>query len=358
MRAFKSNITQKLISPEDTQDLLLTFFPDSFILKHDLSIVAVGKQTAKTLGFKTKELLDKPIESLSYKASLNNIIEKELINGYFNRIDVLLKGKENIIDCAISGFYLGLISELNGLIILKVKFRNHVVHLHNQLEKSRNELDEFVYRTAHDLRGPLATMKGLVNLMKLEPVNQEMVKLIDMMESQSQKMDDRLFNLQYLSEFAFSGTSDNKLDCEALESKLRSTIEENIPINCVDFHFITSRRFFKKVNAQLVTAMINHLVLYLANLPNNEKAELVIRLSDSKEMALCVSLFSDGFLTDYQLREAINQKTPLYTNIVAYARLINFYSAQKAAQRVNATIKMDSLSEIRQQISIMVPNAN
>jgi hypothetical protein len=63
----------------------------------------------------------------------------------------------------------------------------------------------------------------------------------------------------------------------------------------------------------------------------------------------------EGFLSNYQLREAINQKTPLYTNIIAYSKLINFFAAQKAAERMEATIKFHFIHDIHQQISISVP---
>jgi hypothetical protein len=72
-------------------------------------------------------------------------------------------------------------------------------------------------------------------------------------------------------------------------------------------------------------------------------------------MGLVVAIFSDGFLSDYQLQEALHQKTPLYTNIVVYSKLINFFAAQKAAQRIGAVIKIESLNESRQQFSINVP---
>lgn len=352
----RSDITKGFISPENTHTLLLTLFPDTIILKQDLTIVATGYQVAKMLEIKRKDLRGQSIECLAYKISLTGLLGKELVSGFFDYVDVLLKGEESIMDCSISGFYLGLVSDLNGLIMLRVKFRNQVSHLQSQLEKSRNELDEFVYRTAHDLQGPLATVRGLVNLMKLEHAGGEMAKLVCMIDAQTQKLNDRLHNLHYLSEFAFSGISDSSLDCEVLESKLRSTVEENIPIDSVDFQFITDKRFFKRVNAQLVISMINHLVLYLTNLPINSAPDLMIRVTDKKNMAIGISILSDGFLSDYQLREAVRQKTALYTNIVAYSRLINFFAAQKAAERVSATIKVDFINETRQQISITVPN--
>ena len=47
-----------------------------------------------------------------------------------------------------------------------------------------NELDTFVYRASHDLRGPIATLMGLYNLVQYEQFNEQACALFDMYNSQ------------------------------------------------------------------------------------------------------------------------------------------------------------------------------
>jgi hypothetical protein len=345
-----------LISEEDSCTLLLSTFPDCVILTQQLEIVDVGEQLMRALNYKAKELRGANVELLSYKPPLRKTLEKEFANGCFDSIKLVIKGKKNLLECSLSGFYLGLIGELNNKILLRIKPRNQVALLHDQLEQSRDELDEFVYRTAHDLRGPVATVRGLINLMKLEKPCGEMAKLVEMLDNQATKLNDRLYDLNYLSEFAFARAVDHPLDCATLESKLRSTIEENVPIDHIDFQFVAPKRFIKGVNAQLVISMINNLLLYLLNLSTGTSSKLIVRITQTKT-DLNVSLNSEGFLTDYSIQAAIKQKTAVYTNIVLYSKLINFFAAQKAAQRINAVIKVAFVQESRQQISISIPNS-
>ncbi len=60
-----------------------------------------------------------------------------------------------------------------------------------ELEKTNKELDRFVYSSAHDLRSPLASVLGLINLIKIEKEAQpaEADKYLTMMEERIHNLD-------------------------------------------------------------------------------------------------------------------------------------------------------------------------
>jgi signal transduction histidine kinase len=344
---------------EDTfRDHLVKTFPDSLILKNGETIARVAPRVASLLGFDPVELVNTSVNRLSDGYTVSTILQAELSRGHFDDLTVALRGNVGQkVNCRVSGFNLALSSGFSGLAILKVKL-DEITALKIQLEASREELDEFVYRTSHDLRGPLATMRGLINLMKMEAdtASPMLMQLVDLLDRQAQTLDDRTINLNYLSEAARPKVVDQTLDCQKLESFLRSTIEQHLPINAVDFRFVTSRRFWNNVNAQLATSILNHLLLYLINLPRNSRA--VIRYSlVTMTTGVRVTLFSEGFLSNYQLRQAIDHKDHLYTNVISYSDLISFFAAMKAAQRIKAVIKIDFIQDSSQQISVFLPGS-
>ena len=61
------------------------------------------------------------------------------------------------------------LKDINEGLELKVKKRTRELELSNlELEKVVKDLDQFIYKTSHDLRGPLATMQGIINLGVME----------------------------------------------------------------------------------------------------------------------------------------------------------------------------------------------
>ena len=58
-----------------------------------------------------------------------------------------------------------------------------------ELRKTNNELDRFIYSTSHDLRSPIASVLGLVNLARLELKDEKSLELMGMMEQRMKKLD-------------------------------------------------------------------------------------------------------------------------------------------------------------------------
>jgi signal transduction histidine kinase len=58
-----------------------------------------------------------------------------------------------------------------------------------ELRKTNAELDNFVYSTSHELRAPLMSVLGLINLLELETNTVEHVMYVDLMKESIQKLD-------------------------------------------------------------------------------------------------------------------------------------------------------------------------
>lgn len=80
----------------------------------------------------------------------------------------------------------------NSLIESKQSLENLTTELqekNNALQKANDELDRFVYSSSHDLRAPLSTLLGLINIMKISEDKDEVASYLEMMVDRIEDME-------------------------------------------------------------------------------------------------------------------------------------------------------------------------
>jgi len=78
----------------------------------------------------------------------------------------------------------------------KVKERTAELNRSNkELAKAVKDLDQFIYKTSHDLRGPIATMQGIINLGVLDAIDDKSKEYFNTLHKVSANLNNVLFRL-------------------------------------------------------------------------------------------------------------------------------------------------------------------
>lgn len=161
-----------------------------------------------------------------------------------------------------------------------------------ELAKAVRDLDQFIYKTSHDLRGPIATMQGIINLGVIESkettsleyfntlhkisinMNNVLHRLIDVHETYQKKP-----VLEYMNPFE-----------EITETALKVsefTIEPNISIKTdlrANGQWYSDRKLFKLI----IESMLLNAILY------RDRGESVIRVATEYKNEHLIILFEDN----------------------------------------------------------------
>ena len=70
----------------------------------------------------------------------------------------------------------------------RIKIAKELEQKNDDLEKSNSELDHFVYSTSHDLKAPLSSITGLINLAKLEIKDKKSLSYFDKINERISKL--------------------------------------------------------------------------------------------------------------------------------------------------------------------------
>lgn len=86
----------------------------------------------------------------------------------------------------------------------------------DELVKANFELDSFVYRSSHDLRAPLRSVLGLINLVRLENEPQQQSHYLDLIEKSVNRLDNFINDLTHFSRNSRVSIEQKKIDFNAI----------------------------------------------------------------------------------------------------------------------------------------------
>ncbi|MFZ9503229.1 MAG: tetratricopeptide repeat protein [Cyclobacteriaceae bacterium] len=88
------------------------------------------------------------------------------------------------------------------------------------LQRSNDELDNFIYKTSHDIRGPLASLKGIASLALIESKDEEVTKYIRMLDQTAEGLIRILTRLVSISQITHAKLQPASIDFRSLLSEV------------------------------------------------------------------------------------------------------------------------------------------
>lgn len=107
----------------------------------------------------------------------------------------------------------------------KKQKEQEILALNQQLTERNFELDQIVYKISHDIRSPLTSILGLVNIIKLEPLAGEAARYIDLMENRVKKLDRFTQAMLDFSRTTRAAVAAEAVDVAALLTQCRQELE-------------------------------------------------------------------------------------------------------------------------------------
>ncbi len=349
----EKDITTILLSEADILPELMAVFPESIIINTEFRIVAAGRWMEEILGYTSAELTNRTLDIL--QLGLEITIREKLVAGYFEEGDftLLSKSKKEVMT-DISGFYLGIFADVNNYIILRLinpryEKSNEVHH------KISDDFDQFVYNAAHSLRGPLATIKGLINLARISDRQKELEYVLDQLGIFSEKLDDKLHKLIL---FAESDTlyqePPHAVNKFTLEQRLRKMIQETSMNNPIEFEFNYQENGQCFPNETRLNSLLFSFILFVLSLERMKDAQLKVQLLLS-EYVTNVVIGVTGFRFEEEHTSILTNNDYGYASLLKHPELIKCYIAQRNISKMDGSIDLKFLSAIDQVVLISVP---
>lgn len=144
----------------------------------------------------------------------------------------------------------------------------------NELKEKNAELETFFYRATHDLKGPSASIIGLVQLAKMEGVDPSAMEYIDKIETSARQLEGILLEFIRIIHIQEREVQPVRIDFDEMIAEIIQPIKYRTKNSVSNFrvHVDCSQPFFtdKGMMNSILYNLINNAVNYKKKQPNEE----------------------------------------------------------------------------------------
>lgn len=132
-------------------------------------------------------------------------------------------------------------------------------HAFEELSRRNFELDQFLYKVAHDIRAPITSLKGLVHLMEQEGIAPELQGYLDHMKGSIRRLDGFIRNMYTYASIEQKPLSFEPLDFEAMLAEIAYELKEALHERKIilDYKILGKQQSFAGDKVRLYTILHN-----------------------------------------------------------------------------------------------------
>lgn len=238
------------------------------------------------------------------------------------------------------------------------KFRRdrELIEKNEALERANAELEKFVYSASHDLRAPLVSIKGLVNVARLEGAEGKNAEYLNMIEQSTNKLGDFVDNIIHYYQNAQADELSEEVNFDLLIDELYEKFRHYENADKISLRRdINSTAVFRSDEPRIRMILAN-LISNAIRFSDPSKGEMFVEVQvvQNKEKAVIKVSDNGKGIPDTVLPGIFEM---FYT--ASEKRIgsgIGLYIARKAAQRLGGKITVASENGKWTRFTLEIPN--
>jgi PAS domain S-box-containing protein len=125
----------------------------------------------------------------------------------------------------------------------QVESENALKANNDQLAKVNRQMEKFLYSTSHDLRSPITSILGLINLMRLESKDVSMLDYVAKIEASTMKLDNVIRDIMSFSRATYQRLTSQRIDFSHMTWKIINSHRSEPAVKKINFEVKTDDLF-------------------------------------------------------------------------------------------------------------------
>lgn len=238
---------------------------------------------------------------------------------------------------------------------LKRDARHTLRKQNEELIKINQELDNFVYSVSHNLRGPLASVIGLLNLANMETTLEAVRPLLAMMGVSMQRLDETIQEILDYSRNARHEIQLGELDWQQIVDSCLKKVEYLDPDQTVKKHLDLVTYIPSFSDGSRIAIILNNLVSNALTFRNSTRAhEISIRVVVSQTQCKITVQDNGSGIAPHSMPHVYNMFYRGADN--SHGAGLGLYITREIVRKLDGTINIYTVNGIGTSVVVQLPN--
>lgn len=224
-----------------------------------------------------------------------------------------------------------------------------------ELIESNQELDTFFYKASHDLKGPLASVMGIVNLARLEMHDEEIEKYFNMIETSVKRLDRTLLDLIELAKTRKGSSKLTLVNLKSIVDEILHSLRHVSGFSRINFEIKIDYHAEIIVDKVLLLSVLQNLIHNAINYCNHESPWIKIAaLGTHEEVEIVIA--DNGKGIPEKIRNRVFDM--FYRgNTESTGSGLGLFIVKNALEKMNGTIELKSGDGQGTVFTVRIPGA-
>ena len=349
---------KQLLDRERTfKTLVENSFDIIIVLESDFRIKFVSPAVKKMLGYEVEEVIgQKSNKFIEFRdrVSIKELLKNPGITYAINDLKLIHKNSQ-IIHCEVNAVNFLNDSLIEGIIVNCHDISNRI-ETENQLKNTNFELDSFVYKVSHDLKAPLRSILGLINLSKSENKDPTINLYLDMMLRSIQSLDSFIKDLTQFSRNSRMEIVRELIDFEKITTEIVNNLkyQENAGAITLVKEIDEKIPFYSDPHriATIIGNLLSNAYKYHRFNGNNPYINIKI---DTSESAVRIIISDNGTGIPEQYHEKIFHMF-FRASEKSQGSGLGLYIVKSALDKIHGNVTLESVPDVGSTFTIEIPN--
>lgn len=240
----------------------------------------------------------------------------------------------------------------------RVEFEEGLKAKNKELEKVNATMEKFLYSTSHDLRSPVSSILGLVNLMRLETPDKVLQDYIDKVEVSAFRLDMIIRDLMGFTKTSYQRAKSRRVNVKDLVSNIVNRYSQESNFGNISFEITANEKFPFYTDQERLEIILDNIVRNAFHFYDCNKTYSFLRISimiDSTDAY--VDILDNGIGIGKPHQSQIFNMFYKASNLSRGAGL-GLYIVKESLQQLNGNISVESEIGFGSLFKIRIPNHN